>query len=73
MTKDQFAAKVEWEGWEYALTEISPSQLEDAGLAEALLDAQEAFKILVEATPDVEVSFSALEDGDGDRVELDFG
>ena len=72
MTKDQFAAKVEFEGWEYVLTEISPSQLEDAGLAEALMDAQEAFKILVDATPEVEVTFVAVED-DEDRIELDFG
>jgi len=72
MTKEQFATKVEYEGWEYALTEISPSQLEDAGLAEALADTQEAFKILVDATPEVEVTFVAVED-DEDRVELDFG
>jgi hypothetical protein len=72
MTKEQFAAKVECEGWEYALTEISPSQLADAGLAEALADTQEAFKILVDATPEVEVTF-VVDEEDEDRVELDFG
>jgi hypothetical protein len=71
MTKEEFAAKVEWEGWEYVLTEVSPFQLEDAGLAEALADAQEAFRILAEATPEVDVTFADVEDGD--RVELDFG
>jgi hypothetical protein len=72
MTKEQFAAKVECEGWEYVLTEVSSSQLEDAGLAEALLDAQVAFKILVDATPEVEVTF-VVDEEDEDRVELDFG
>jgi hypothetical protein len=67
MTSTEFANKVEWEGWYYALTEISPSQLEDAALAETLIDAQEAFKILVEATPAVEVTFTTEDD------ELDFG
>jgi hypothetical protein len=67
MTGDEFASKVEWEGWYYALTEVSPSQLEDAALAEALTDTQEAFKILVDATPQVEVTFATEDD------ELDFG
>lgn len=67
MTSDEFANKVEWEGWYYALTEISPSQLVDAALAEALVDTQEAFKILVEATPAVDVTFATEDD------ELNFG
>lgn len=71
MTPKEFAQKVEWEGWEYALTEMSPSHLDDAPLAEALLDAQEAFRILTNLTPDFEVSFADFEDGD-DPVELNF-
>ena len=67
MTPEEFAQKAEWEGWCYVLTEISPFQLEDAALAEALQDVQEAFKILVEATPEVEVTFATEDD------ELDFG
>jgi hypothetical protein len=67
MTSDEFASKVEWEGWYYALTEISPSQLEDDALAEALIDTQEAFKLLVAATPAVEVTFATEDD------ELNFG
>lgn len=72
MTKEEFATKVEYQGWEFALTEITPSQLEDAGLAEALQDAQEAFKILVDATPEVDLNF-VVDEEDEDRVELDFG
>jgi len=67
MTGDEFAQKAEWEGWYYVLTEISPFQLEDAALAEALQDAKEAFQILVDATPAVEVTFATEDD------ELDFG
>lgn len=69
MTPDEFAQKVEWEGWEYALRDMSPSQLEDAPLAEALLDAQEAFRILVNLTPDFEATFSEDED---EPAELNF-
>jgi hypothetical protein len=67
MTSTEFSNKVEYEGWYYALTEIIPSQLEDDALAEALTDTQEAFKILVEATPAVDVTFATEDD------ELDFG
>lgn len=69
MTPEEFAQKVEWEGWEYALTDMSPSQIEDAPLAEALLDAQEAFRILVNLTPDFEATFSEDED---EPTELNF-
>lgn len=68
MTKHEFAHAVECEGWEYVLSSVSPGSLEDAGLAEALLDAQEAFKILVDATPEANIAFLAEED----QVELDF-
>lgn len=71
MTPKEFAQKVEWEGWEYALTDMSPSQVEDAPLAEALLDAQEAFRILTNLTPDFEVSFADFNDED-EPTELNF-
>ena len=68
MTREEFAEIVEFEGWMYALTEISPSHITDSALAEALYEAQEAFRILVDATPEVSVDFSVL---DG-LEELDF-
>lgn len=71
MTKTEFANLAECEGWEYILTAIGPGQLEDAGLAEALNDAQEAFKILVEGTPEATLSF--FDKDEDDLEELDFG
>lgn len=69
MTKYEFANRVECEGWEYVLTEVSPAQLEDAALAEALTDVQEALRILADMTPEAAVSF-AYED---EQAELEFG
>jgi len=71
MTKNEFAKVVECEGWEYVLTRVSPHKLKDAGIAEALMDVQEAFKILVEATPEASFDFNE-EDEDEDLDELDF-
>lgn len=71
MTKDEFANLAECEGWEYILTYFGHGQLDDAGLAEALVDAQEAFKILVEATP--EATYTFFDDDEDDLEELDFG
>jgi len=70
MTREDFAELVEFEGWLYALTEINPSNITDSALSEALYDTQEAFRILVDATPEVSVDFSVL---DGlELEELDF-
>jgi len=71
VTKTEFANLAECEGWEYVLTSIGPGRLDDAGLAEALSDAQEAFKILVEATP--EATYTFFDDDEDDLEELDFG
>lgn len=67
MNNQEFAQKALHEGWTYVLCSINPSILEDVALAEALTDAQEAFKILVRMTPEVEVHFSE------DQFELNFG
>jgi len=71
VTKDEFANLAECEGWEHVLTSVGPGQLADAGLAEALADAQEAFKILVEATP--EATYTFFDEDEDDLEELDFG
>ena len=54
MTREEFAHKLEWEGWEYMLTEISPSRIKDPILAEALQDAQEAFRALLHVAPTID-------------------
>lgn len=51
MTRNELFYKWEWEGWEYVLTEIDPDHLQDAALAEALSDAQEAFHVLQSLFP----------------------
>ena len=58
MTTYEFAKRVECEGWESVVTEVSPAQLEDAALAEALTDVQEALRILADMTPEAAVSFA---------------
>ena len=51
MTNDELYHIVEWEGWYYLLTEISPDEVSDAAVGEALAEVQEAFRSLVSMLP----------------------
>jgi hypothetical protein len=54
MTNDEIHKVVEWEGWFYLLTRISPDEVSDAAVGEALAAVQEALRFLIGVLPGIE-------------------
>ena len=69
MNIHELVATSEEEGWEFILRYIQPSDLDDAALAEALIDAREAFFSLLSLVEGIDPA-----DMESDEIdELDFG
>lgn len=64
ITRSDFLELIELEGWYYVLTELDPEDLVDAGLGEALYEAQGAFKALLSVAPTDTEDDYGLEDDD---------
>lgn len=61
MTNEEFAEVVEYEGWVQILKDFNPSRLDDIALAEALVDAQTAFRALAKAVSGWDEEYEELD------------